>query len=159
MLADLRYAQVAGGLQTFDQWFTRQRLATLQRERARGDIVSRWQALQQHRCGGDDDALLLRGQCRQYGEALGDDVLVRRKAVPRQGFPLDEMLHRDRRPGEETQLGFQLISVARIFCQYQQRCRGTLGEFRDRQRGARAEQTAAGHAVADRRQCLCSWQQ
>ena len=58
------------------------------------------------------------GQAVEAGDALGNDVLVRREQVVGQGFPIGERQHRQVR-GKEAKFLFQTIGSLAVGCQQQ----------------------------------------
>ena len=72
---------------------------------------------------------------------------MRRKGIPRQGFPLDEVF--DRVPGaqEVTELSLELIRMPRILCQHQHRAIRAGSELGQGQGGAGAYQPTPGQVA------------
>ena len=60
------------------------------------------------------------------------------------------MQHRKRPACEEAELGFQLVGLARIVCEQQQRRVGLSRQFCKRERRARADQAAPARMTAGR---------
>ena len=153
VLGDLRHAQVAGRHEGCRELVMGKPLAGAERQRAGGNVVERRQALQQRRRRNDGDAAAHRGQLRQHGESLRNDVLVGRKAVPGQRFPFDEVQHREIAARKEAQLGLQLVGVARIVGQQQYGHVDLARKFRDGKRRARPDETAPAGKAAGRQRC------
>jgi len=97
---------IAAGFQARAHLFDIELLPDIQHQAAAEQKFGRRQAMQG---GGDRHHQHAVRQFRQpikTGDALGNDVLVRREQIVRQGFPVGEMQHGQIR-GEETQLLFQ----------------------------------------------------
>ncbi|MOA45906.1 hypothetical protein D3C78_1683530 [compost metagenome] len=63
--------------------------------------------------GHDQNAVLQLGELVKGGDPLGNDVLVRRKYVVRQGFPVGEVQHRQV-GGEEPQFLLQALGALAV---------------------------------------------
>ncbi|MNN37913.1 hypothetical protein D3C81_1518820 [compost metagenome] len=101
-------------------------LADIQHQAAAEQEFGRCEAMQG---GGDRHHQHAMAQFRQpiqTGDALGNDVLVRREQIVGQGFPVGEMQHRQIR-GEETQLLFQPFGTLAIGCKQQRKALGSAG--------------------------------
>lgn len=78
-------------------------------------VIERWQLLVQNGTGCDHDAMTQGRQLGKHCKALRDNVLVRRKAVPCERFPLNKMPDRNIVAKKEACLGFELVGVTRVF--------------------------------------------
>ena len=142
MFGDLWHTQVARTDERFDKPVARQLLSFAQGKRACRDVLDRRQPLLQGVCRSDQDAILQSRHGREYAQPLRDDVLVRRKRVPRQRLPLDEMLDGQVRTGEKTHFGLQLIGVAWVLPDQQHGPLLLAGQFGDSQCQAGAQQAS-----------------
>lgn len=118
MLVDGVDAAIAAGLQARAHLFHIDGLAHIQHQAAAQQEARGCQAVQG---GGDrhhEDAVAQFRQAVQAGDALGNDVLVRREQVVGQGFPIGERQHRQVR-GEEAQLLLQTVGGLAVGCQQQ----------------------------------------
>ena len=73
---------------------------------------------------------------------------MRRKIIPGESFPFDEMLDPEPDPGKKPYLGLQLIGMPRIFRQEEHGLLDALRKFRCRQRKACTDQLAPAGVVA-----------
>ena len=86
--------------------------------------------------------MLYPGQPRQHSQALRNDVLVRRKRIPGQRLPFNEMFDRELAAGEEADLCLELVRVLRVFGQDKHRTIRGARQFGGGQREAGANQSA-----------------
>ena len=93
VLHDLPDAAVAGGVQPFTHGRQVQPVALGEHQPGALHVAPRAQPRQQGRHRHDEHAALDGGQPVQRGEALGDDVLVRREGVVGQRLPVGEVHH------------------------------------------------------------------
>jgi len=112
--ADLADAGVTGFDEAAAERFDRQRGAALEREAARADVVERREPREQAVGGQQQDAAANLRQPRQRGEALRDDVRVRRELIVGQDLPVRERQDLKRSAAEEAQLGGQPLQFARV---------------------------------------------
>ena len=122
-------AAVAAGFQARAHLLHIELLADVQHQAAAEQELGWRQAMQG---SGDRHHQHAMGQFRQAvqaGDALGDDVLVRREQVVGQGFPVGKMQHRQIR-GEEAQLLLQPSGTLAVGGEQQGKalgCAGSLG--------------------------------
>ena len=108
MLIDRVDAAVAGGFQPRAHLLHVEGLAHVQHQAAAQQKTRGCQAVQGGGHRHHEDAVAQLRQAVKAGDALGDDVLVRREQVVGQGFPIGKRQHRQ--VGcEETQLLFQAV--------------------------------------------------
>ncbi len=132
MLVDGVDAAIATGLQAQAHLLHVDGLAHVQHQAAAQQEAGRRQAVQG---GGDrhhEDAVAQLRQAVEAGDALGNDVLVRREQVVGQGFPIGERQHRQVR-GKEAKLLFQTIGSLAVGSQQQSEAARAAGGFGDGQ--------------------------
>ncbi len=122
-------ATVAAGLKARAHLLHIELLADIQHQAAAEQELGRCQAVQGR---GDRHYQHAVGQFRQAvqaGDALGDDVLVRREQIVGQGFPVGKVQHRQI-GGEEAQLLLQPLGALAVGGEQQGKalgCAGSLG--------------------------------
>ncbi|MNI23582.1 hypothetical protein D3C73_771760 [compost metagenome] len=123
---------VTGGFKPGAHLLDVELLADIQHQAAAEQELGRRQAVQ----GGGDrhhqHAVRQLGQPVQAGDALGNDVLVRREQVVGQGFPVGKVQYGQIR-GEETQLLFQPFGTLAVGGQQQGKALGSAGGLGDGQ--------------------------
>ncbi len=132
VLVDRVDAAVAGAFQAQAHPLDVEFLADVEDQAAAEQEAGRRQAVQ----GGGDrhhqHAVLELRQLVEGGDALGNDVLVRRKDVVGQGFPIGEMQYRQV-GGEEPQFLFQAFGILAVGGQQQGEALGGTGGLGDSQ--------------------------
>ncbi|MCY1518552.1 hypothetical protein D9M68_532730 [compost metagenome] len=130
VLVDGVHAAVAGGLQAQAHLRGVELLADVQHQAGAEQETGRRQAVQ----GGGDrhhqHAVLDLRQAVEGGDALGNDVLVRREQVVGQGFPVREVQHRQVRR-KEAQLLLQALGALAVGGQQQGEALGGAGGLGD----------------------------
>ncbi len=132
MFVDRIDVAIAGRFKTAAHFLDIEPLADVQHQAAAEQEASGCQAVERRGDGHYQDAA---GQLRQAikgGDALGDDVLVRREQVVGQGFPVGEVQHREIR-GEEGQFFLQAFGALAALGQYQREAACAVGRFGYRQ--------------------------
>ena len=110
----LRHVAVAGGLQTLLFAGKVERLLQFEHETGSADEIARRQTLHQ-RCGGNHQhTTRYRRQPVQRGDALRNDLWMRREQVIGQGFPVREMQHVEIGAGEDSQVRFERMRSVRV---------------------------------------------
>ncbi|MNO97438.1 hypothetical protein D3C76_891470 [compost metagenome] len=143
MLVDGVDAAIATGLQAQAHLLHVDGLAHVQHQAAAQQEAGRRQAVQG---GGDrhhEDAVAQLRQAVQAGDALGDDVLVRREQVVGQGFPIGERQHGQVR-GKEAQLLLQTVGGLAVGRQQQGEAASAAGGFGDGKAEGGTGQVAPG---------------
>ncbi len=84
-------------------------LAVFDDEARAGDVAARREALQERRHRHHQHAALRRRQPVERGDALRNDVRMRREQVVGQGFPVGEMQYLEVVSGEYGELGFKRV--------------------------------------------------
>ena len=110
----LRDARVTGFGQPQAKRLERERVADGEREAATGDVLARWQTLQQGIDRHQQQAARERRQFREREQTLGSDVGVRRIDIVGQHFPVRQHDHRQLRRREEAQFRAAAFEAARI---------------------------------------------
>ena len=151
MLADLRYADVGRRCERVDESLACQALAMRERQRAGCHVPDGRQALQQRLCRRDQHTPVECRQAREHRQTLRNDVLMWRKAVPGQRFPLGKVQHIVGSAGEEANLRFESFSLPRILGDYTDGPVEGRAGFADRERRAGTGQATPGPGVAGSR--------
>jgi len=84
-------------------------VAAFEHQHAIADVTRRRQPLHQRRDRHHQHAPGHRGQAVQRGDALRNDIRMRRKQIVRQRFPVREMQHRHARLDQRRQIRFQRV--------------------------------------------------
>ena len=111
------------------------------------DVVARGEALHQRRHRRQQQPLAQRGQARQRAQTFRDNVLMRRKIVVGQGFPVRQMQQLASVIQEKRQLAGQGLSLEGVRAQHGEKV-VFAGQLGDAQRGAAAWKRPEGGSRA-----------
>ena len=140
-------AAVAGRVEVDAHPVDVQLLANLQQQDRAAQKLTRRQPVQHRGHGYNKDALADARQLEQRFKALGDDVLVRRETVVRQGFPVGEADDGELWC-EKAQLLLETVGGSGVGCDHQAQAVVLLGTFGDGQGASGALQAGPVQAVA-----------